>query len=122
MDSDFHLHGQQIIACVSLAQAHLGLHAYEEVDEQLGVARALAEEFGTPAGNGALVFALSALTHHRSAYEVASAIGYCLAEIRALVGLGEAEKALGNTEAAREHLRRADERLADVGVPPEARE
>ncbi|WNV87663.1 BTAD domain-containing putative transcriptional regulator [Umezawaea sp. Da 62-37] len=174
LDDELHIHGQQIIACASLAQAHLGLHAYEEADEQLGVARTLVEEFGAPAGNGALVFALSALTHHRlgrhelsrqyadmalrshrghwtttrqveidniigrlrraqgrhadalahhrSAYEVASAIGYRIAEARALAGLGEAEKALGRTEAAQEHLRRASEGFADMGVPTEARE
>ncbi|HEX6344799.1 AfsR/SARP family transcriptional regulator [Umezawaea sp.] len=173
LDDEHHIHGQQIIACASLAQAHIGMHAYEKADAHLGVARALVEEFGAPAGNAALVFALSALalhrlgrhdlsnhyadmalrnhrghwtttrqveidnivgrlrraqgrysdalTHHESACEVAAAIGYRIAEARALAGIGEAENALGHTEAAREHLRRADESFAAMGVPPAAR-
>ncbi|PRY37531.1 tetratricopeptide repeat protein, partial [Umezawaea tangerina] len=173
LDNEFHIRGQQIIACVSLAQAHLGMHDHDKADHQLDVARALVEEFGAPAGNAALVFALSALTHYRlgrdeladqyadlalrnhrghwtttrqveidniigrlrraqgrhtdalthhlTAYEVASAIGYRIAEARALAGLSEAENALGRTEAAREHLREANATFADMGVPPAAR-
>ncbi|HET6478989.1 MAG TPA: BTAD domain-containing putative transcriptional regulator [Actinoplanes sp.] len=173
LDGERQVYEHQVVAYVDLALAHLGLRSYLEADEQLSNARALVEEFGSPAGEYAMVFAVSALTrhllgdhdlshryaelalghhrshwtairqveidnimgrlrraqsryadavtHHQDAYTVALAIGYRIAEARALAGLAEAEIALGHTEAGQEHQRRATDTFADMGVPPKAR-